>query len=91
MDLKCQGLVLVVGLVLGLVATDQGSTESSRLSARSYDYGNALKKAILFFEGQRSGKLPSKQRVEWRGDSALTDGQQDKVINYLACVRGINS
>nr|CAD1834039.1 unnamed protein product [Ananas comosus var. bracteatus] len=78
MDLKCQGLVLVVGLVLGLVATE-GSMESSRLSARSYDYGNALKKAILFFEGQRSGKLPSKQRVEWRGDSALTDGQQDKV------------
>ncbi|OIW05375.1 hypothetical protein TanjilG_28840 [Lupinus angustifolius] len=39
------------------------------------DYGSALTKSILFFEGQRSGKLPPNQRVQWRGDSALTDGQ----------------
>nr|AAB35128.1 endo-1, 4-beta-glucanase=extracellular form {N-terminal} {EC 3.2.1.4} [Populus alba, suspension-cultured leaf cells, Peptide Partial, 30 aa] [Populus alba] len=28
----------------------------------SQDYANALEKSILFFEGQRSGKLPSNQR-----------------------------
>ncbi|KEH40907.1 putative cellulase [Medicago truncatula] len=39
------------------------------------DYGTALTKSLLFFEGQRSGVLPSNQRVTWRGDSALKDGQ----------------
>lgn len=40
----------------------------------SHDYGGALSKCILFFEGQRSGKLPSTQRMTWRKDSALRDG-----------------
>ncbi|XP_065871081.1 endoglucanase 8-like isoform X4 [Euphorbia lathyris] len=41
-----------------------------------YDYNDALGKSILFFEGQRSGKLPSSQRLRWRKDSALRDGFQ---------------
>ncbi|XP_050228500.1 endoglucanase 1-like [Mercurialis annua] len=45
----------------------------------SKDYNDALEKSILFFEGQRSGKLPSDQRLKWRGDSGLTDGSTDKV------------
>ncbi|KAK4486562.1 hypothetical protein RD792_009247 [Penstemon davidsonii] len=40
----------------------------------SQDYKDALKKSILFFEGQRSGRLPSSQRLTWRGDSGLSDG-----------------
>ncbi|KAL2902716.1 Endoglucanase [Bienertia sinuspersici] len=33
--------------------------ENERLSSQvNYDYKDALSKAILFFEGQRSGKLP---------------------------------
>ncbi|KAM4123038.1 hypothetical protein ACJW30_01G130400 [Castanea mollissima] len=40
----------------------------------SQDYSNALEKSILFFEGQRSGKLPSNQRLTWRGDSGQSDG-----------------
>lgn len=40
----------------------------------AHDYSNALKKSILFFEGQRSGKLPPDQRLRWRRDSALHDG-----------------
>ncbi|KAG6746363.1 hypothetical protein POTOM_050903 [Populus tomentosa] len=43
-------------------------------AAMSHDYGDALTKSILFFEGQRSGKLPSNQRMNWRKDSALRDG-----------------
>ncbi|CAN1300535.1 unnamed protein product [Linum perenne] len=42
-------------------------------------YRDALEKAILFFEGQRSGKLPANQRVKWRGDSAVTDGHSEHV------------
>ncbi|KAK9665655.1 hypothetical protein RND81_14G126800 [Saponaria officinalis] len=41
-----------------------------------HDYGDALSKSILFFEGQRSGKLPPSQRMSWRRDSALRDGFQ---------------
>ncbi|CAL9080447.1 unnamed protein product [Musa acuminata var. zebrina] len=44
--------------------------------ARSHDYHDALAKSILFFEGQRSGKLPADQRAVWRGDSALLDGSE---------------
>ncbi|KAI8522645.1 hypothetical protein RHMOL_Rhmol13G0012300 [Rhododendron molle] len=41
----------------------------------SQNYRAALSKSILFFEGQRSGKLPPNQRLTWRGDSALSDGE----------------
>ena len=29
---------------------------------------------MLFFETQRSGALPSDNRISWRGDSSLNDG-----------------
>ncbi|KAK3004675.1 hypothetical protein RJ639_018701 [Escallonia herrerae] len=40
----------------------------------SHNYRDALTKSILFFEGQRSGKLPPNQRMTWRRDSGLSDG-----------------
>ena len=46
----------------------------------SFNYGDALDKSLLFFEAQRSGKLPLQQlRVKWRGDSGLQDGFQQGV------------
>ncbi len=39
-----------------------------------FNYGEALQKSIFFYESQQSGKLPSWNRVPWRGDSALNDG-----------------
>ncbi|MED6174046.1 hypothetical protein PIB30_065176 [Stylosanthes scabra] len=44
------------------------------LARGSHDYGDALMKAILFFEGQRSGFLPQDQRMTWRANSGLGDG-----------------
>ncbi|CAK9163058.1 unnamed protein product [Ilex paraguariensis] len=44
-----------------------------------HDYGQALSKSILFFEAQRSGYLPSTQRVQWRGNSGLNDGKASGV------------
>lgn len=67
-------LVCVLSIHNGLAMEEEGLCSSS-----AYDYGDALGKAILFFEGQRSGKLPSRQRVKWRGDSALSDGHTEKV------------
>eukprot|EP01018_Ginkgo_biloba_P036996 Gb_29204 [translate_table: standard] len=54
-----------------------GGNEKSAAPATSnthHDYRDALSKCILFFEGQRSGKLPANQRIKWRRDSALKDG-----------------
>ncbi|XP_070565336.1 endoglucanase A-like isoform X2 [Ptychodera flava] len=38
-----------------------------------YDYADVLNKSLLFYEAQRSGKLPDDNRIPWRGDSALDD------------------
>lgn len=46
------------------------------LSTSIHDYHDALTKSILFFEGQRSGRLPPDQRATWRGDSAVSDGMK---------------
>lgn len=43
------------------------------------NYGEALQKSIYFYEAQQSGELPDWNRVEWRGDSALTDGADNNV------------
>ncbi|KAK1306303.1 Endoglucanase 8 [Acorus calamus] len=56
-------ILLCLGLVM-LVTVD----------GIQHDYGDALQKSILFFEGQRSGKLPHSQRMRWRKDSAVNDG-----------------
>ncbi|XP_074278995.1 endoglucanase 17-like [Silene latifolia] len=45
----------------------------------SHNYRDALTKSILFFEGQRSGKLPPNQRMTWRKDSGLSDGSDANV------------
>jgi hypothetical protein len=44
------------------------------------DYGAALAKSLLYYEAQRSGKLPPNQRVQWSGDSGLKDGSDAQVI-----------
>ncbi|XVF44542.1 hypothetical protein PTKIN_Ptkin02bG0132900 [Pterospermum kingtungense] len=44
-----------------------------------FNYGEALDKTFMFFEAQRSGKLPLDQRGKWRGDSGLKDGSLQSV------------
>ncbi|KVI06694.1 Glycoside hydrolase, family 9 [Cynara cardunculus var. scolymus] len=38
------------------------------------NYKDALAKSILFFQGQRSGRLPTSQKLSWRSISGLSDG-----------------
>lgn len=64
--------------LLGLAAA-----MSVLMKVSSQNYGDALTKSILFFEGQRSGKIPSTQRVTWRKDSALLDGSSIGVSPYI--------
>ncbi|GMH11922.1 hypothetical protein Nepgr_013763 [Nepenthes gracilis] len=56
----------LLALVVGLPTMTTGGS--------SFDYGDALDQSLLFFEAQRSGKLPGDQRVKWRADSGLRDG-----------------
>jgi hypothetical protein len=39
----------------------------------AYDYTQVLRYSLLFYEAQRSGKLPPDQKVTWRKDSGLND------------------
>ncbi|KAF7094088.1 hypothetical protein CFC21_096437, partial [Triticum aestivum] len=47
--------------------------------AAPFDYKKALHSSLLYFEAQRSGRLPHNQRVKWRGHSGLADGLQQGV------------
>ncbi|KAL3571716.1 hypothetical protein D5086_025620 [Populus alba] len=59
------GLISMMIFILFLLTTGAVSV---------LDYGAALTKSLLYYEAQRSGKLPPNQRVLWRGDSGLQDG-----------------
>ncbi|XP_062009390.1 endoglucanase 11-like [Rosa rugosa] len=48
-------------------------------TAKALNYGDALAKSLLYFESQRSGRLPYNQRVTWRDHSGLTDGLEQGV------------
>jgi len=67
---KFLSLILVVSFLIMLL------TPSTKISAATtFNYGEALQKAIMFYEFQRSGKLPSTIRNNWRADSCLDDGK----------------
>lgn len=55
--------------------TESGSGYEGSKTTGSYNYGEALQKAILFYELQRSGDIDeSNTRCNWRGDSGMNDG-----------------
>ena len=57
-------------------------------SAATATYKDALHDSLLFLEGQRSGKLPKTNRIKWRGDSGLSDGNQTwKNQSYVSSFR----
>ncbi len=55
--------------------TETGSGTQGTASTGDYNYGEALQKAILFYELQRSGDIDeANARTNWRGDSGMNDG-----------------
>lgn len=44
-----------------------------------YDYHELIRKSLLFYEAQRSGKLPKRKRIYWRSHSGLLDGRKEQV------------
>ncbi len=68
--------VLSAMFLLTTVFTVSGPTLNA---AASYNYGEALQKAIMFYEFQRAGDIPEDSRNNWRGDSGMTDGADHNV------------
>ena len=70
--------IVLAGALLvasGAAATVLATTASAAPSPTGeFNYAEALQESMLFYESQRSGKLPADNRVSWRGDSDLTDG-----------------
>jgi len=64
----------LLSLLLALACLASGSLRAAEQSA-SFNYAEALQKALYFYEAQQSGGLSPNNRVEWRGPSCMTDGQ----------------
>ncbi len=55
--------------------SEKGSGREGSTGKGSYNYGEALQKALIFYELQRSGDIDEKTaRCNWRGDSGMNDG-----------------
>lgn len=48
---------------------------STRAAESNFNYAEALQKSLYFYEAQQSGRLSPNNRVPWRTDACLTDGQ----------------
>ena len=64
---EASGATITADTGRGTVLNDDGNLPE-------FNYGEALQKALFFYDTQRSGDLPDDFRVDWRGDSAMDDG-----------------
>lgn len=64
-------ILLLTGVIGNLYPIKAKADEKSN----NYNYGEAMQKSIMFYEFQRSGKLPSDKRANWRSDSGMEDGK----------------
>ncbi|MFN8492341.1 MAG: glycoside hydrolase family 9 protein [Caldilineaceae bacterium] len=67
-------LILSLVVVFGLATWQWVHKPTALLAAGNYNYGEALQKAIYFYEAQIAGPKPAWSRVEWRGNAAMNDG-----------------
>ncbi|XP_037025017.1 endoglucanase A-like [Bradysia coprophila] len=58
---------IIAGIFLAIVVS----------SVDCYNYSEVIEKSLLFYEAQRSGRLPASNRIPWRGDSMLDDWDGD--------------
>ena len=70
----CLAFVVVFAVSATLSARVPGPRPNGKCNSLTDDYAEVLRLSNLFYEAQRSGKLPADNRVPWRGDSAVDDG-----------------
>ncbi|GAB4855919.1 Endoglucanase 12 [Ancistrocladus abbreviatus] len=69
------GSILIAFLVIALPIIIAKSLPKHKTTPPSPDnYTLALHKALLFFNAQKSGRLPENNGIPWRGNSGLNDG-----------------
>ncbi|KAL7119776.1 hypothetical protein ACP275_02G082800 [Erythranthe tilingii] len=72
------GAILAAGLATALISSMVKNLRRHRHHHQPPlpldNYTLALNKALMFFNAQRSGRLPEDNNVSWRGDSCLKDG-----------------
>ncbi|RCX09107.1 endoglucanase [Anaerobacterium chartisolvens] len=71
---------LITAIIMAISVLASQSAVFAADAAVAYNYGEALQKSILFYEAQRSGPISTSSiptRFAWRGDSQLTDGQNE--------------
>lgn len=54
---------------------ESGATASPNANRPNKQWATLLGDSLYFYDAQRTGKLPSSNRVSWRNDSLLNDGQ----------------
>ena len=73
--LKMKAFFFVLLLAFAMLFMPASGKADIAYAKESQNYAELLQKSILFYEAQRSGKLPESSRLNWRGDSALEDGK----------------
>ncbi len=66
---KCVSIVLSLVMLCTALLVPNAKVSA----ASTFNYTEALQKAIYFYECQQAGPLPEWNRVEWRGDSTMND------------------
>ncbi|KAL5704771.1 cellulase [Ranunculus cassubicifolius] len=75
------GTLLAAGLLAGLIVLIVKTVPRHHNHPPPPDnYTQALHKALMFFNAQRSGPLPKHNNVSWRGNSGMRDGMSDPSI-----------
>ncbi|XP_044488325.1 endoglucanase 25-like [Mangifera indica] len=70
------GTLLVSGLLAGFITLIVKTVPHHHHAHGPPDnYTLALHKALMFFNAQKSGRLPKHNNVSWRGNSCLNDGK----------------
>ncbi|KAL6180743.1 hypothetical protein ACLB2K_047403 [Fragaria x ananassa] len=78
------GTLLVSGLLAGLIVLIVKTVPRHHHAKPPPDnYTVALHKALMFFNAQKSGKLPKHNNVSWRGNSCLKDGEPGTMFRDL--------
>ncbi|XP_011253654.2 endoglucanase 10-like [Camponotus floridanus] len=73
--MKLGFIVMFVTILLALLITSTYRINAFEVDVKQVedDYAKVLNLSLMFYEAQRSGKLPRENRIPWRGDSALYD------------------
>ncbi|KAF4403658.1 hypothetical protein CsatB_023401 [Cannabis sativa] len=80
------GTLLVSAVLAGLITLIVKTVPRHKHAHAPPDnYTLALHKALMFFNAQRSGKLPKHNNVSWRGNSCTHDGKEgDSIMKDLS-------